>query len=241
MSEIENIHAGHRERMMEKVKDTPDGLLDYELLEILLFNMLPRINTNPLAHKLIKTFGSVEKVLTASVDELMAIKGVGEKTARQINFIGVLFNRLNKIGNKEIKLTTFETIKHELDRVFARETEEKFYLFLLNGNYKKIAIIGFSDEKETWVNVEVPDIAKAFATYKPKNVIIAHNHPSGKVEPSAKDDNSTMRINLLCMAHGITLSDHVIYAGGDTYSYERNGRLDEIKKKSNLNELLNKL
>ena len=77
MSEIENIHAGHRERMMKKVKDTPDGLLDYELLEILLFNMLPRINTNPLAHKLIKTFGSVEKVITASVDELMAIKGVG--------------------------------------------------------------------------------------------------------------------------------------------------------------------
>ena len=56
MSLIGDIHAGHRERMVEGFLKNTGGLNDHQVLEILLFFAIPRIDTNPLAHKLIKMF-----------------------------------------------------------------------------------------------------------------------------------------------------------------------------------------
>ena len=58
-------HDGHRHRIIEKL-DT-GVLCEHELLEILLFNALPRRNTNDLAHRLLTAFGSIRGVFSASV------------------------------------------------------------------------------------------------------------------------------------------------------------------------------
>jgi DNA repair protein RadC len=241
MSEKENIHSGHRKRMFEKFIENKDGILDHEMLEILLFAMVPRIDTNPIAHRLINTFGSIKDVFSVSVEELSQVQGVGKKTAQQIYFLGEIFNRIEKSKKHGIKLSCFEKVKQEIEDLFNDETKEKFYLFLLDKNYKKLATIDFSDKEETSVNLEVSVLAKYFALYKPKHAIIAHNHPSGLAEPSANDDLSTKKINLLCMAHGVNFADHVIYGKGNVYSYKQSGKLDEIKKKADLNVLLNNL
>ncbi len=53
------IHDGHRERMRERFLQTGfEGMEDHEALELLLYYFFPRINTNPIAHRLIDTFGS---------------------------------------------------------------------------------------------------------------------------------------------------------------------------------------
>ena len=70
------MHEGHRKRMYEKLKNG-DGLYDHEILEILLFNAIPRKNTNPVAHELIKTFGSLSGVFAAEPERLMTVDGVG--------------------------------------------------------------------------------------------------------------------------------------------------------------------
>lgn len=74
-----NPHLGHRARMTEKVLNNPTVLADHELLEVLLYGTLPRIDTNPLAHKLLEVFGSLENLFSADMKELMVVKGVGEK------------------------------------------------------------------------------------------------------------------------------------------------------------------
>lgn len=241
MSERENIHAGHRERMMKRLKENKEALLEHELLEMLLFATLPRINTNPIAHRLLKVFGSLNGVFNASVEELFAINGVGEKTAMHLCAIGQAFKRASSdnLENKELK--NFEMVKKEVVRLFEREKHERFCLFLLSQTYKKVAVIDFYDKDTNAVSVGLSDVAKAFAIYKPKNVIIAHNHPSGLKEPSEKDDFATMKINLICMAHSVNLTDHVIYTQKGVYSYMQSGKLDEIKKKADLNKLLNSL
>ncbi len=241
MSETENVHAGHRERMMKRLVENSDNLLDHELLEIILFATLPRVNTNPIAHKLLKVFGSLSGVFTATVEELLAINGVGKRTAEHLRTVGLIFRKAGFDNGVLASLKNFEMVKEEAIRLFKEEKEERMCLFLLNSVYKRVAIIDFFDEREYSVSVEVPNIAKVFAIYKPKHVIIAHNHPSGLPEPSEKDDNATMKINLLCSAHGVNLADHVIYAKGEVYSYNKSGKLEEIKKKSDLNKLLNNL
>lgn len=80
-----NVHAGHRGRMRERFLC---GGLDYfephEVLELLLFEFIPVVNTNPLGHALIERFGSVKNVLTAAYDELVKVSGIGPKAAEGI-------------------------------------------------------------------------------------------------------------------------------------------------------------
>ncbi len=81
----ENIHAGHRARMKERFrKEGLDGFSPHEVLELLLYEYIPRIDTNPLAHRLMERFGSLLGVLQASVDELCGVPGIGKKTAEAI-------------------------------------------------------------------------------------------------------------------------------------------------------------
>lgn len=80
-----NRHAGHRERMRERFEAGGfDNYRPHEVIEQLLFEVLPRVNTNPIAHDLIDRFGSVMGVLRAPIDELCKVDGVGIKTAEYI-------------------------------------------------------------------------------------------------------------------------------------------------------------
>jgi len=56
----------------------PDALADYELLELLLFTVLPRKDTKPLAKKLINQFGSFAEVVATDKNKLLAIDGLGD-------------------------------------------------------------------------------------------------------------------------------------------------------------------
>ena len=89
----ENLHAGHRERVIKKFITSNNGVLDHELLEILLFSFLPRIDTNPIAHRLIQTFGSLKGVFLATTEQLLSVKGIGKKTAANIKLIGMIYEK----------------------------------------------------------------------------------------------------------------------------------------------------
>ena len=95
MNKSQNIHQGHRDRMKEKLMGHADVLADHELLEVLLFGLIPRVDTNPIAHRLINRFGSLSKVLDSSVNALMTVEGVGKNTAVHISIIGEVLKRIN--------------------------------------------------------------------------------------------------------------------------------------------------
>ena len=61
-----------------------DGYHTHEVLEQLLFEAIPRVNTNETAHLLLNEFGSLENVLRASVDDLKKVQGIGEVAAEYI-------------------------------------------------------------------------------------------------------------------------------------------------------------
>ena len=81
------MHEGHRRRLMEKLR-RGDNLFEHELLEILLFNAYPRANVNPVAHALLQRFASINEVISADVDELMLVEGVGENAALYLKCVG---------------------------------------------------------------------------------------------------------------------------------------------------------
>ena len=88
------VHDGHRRRMRERFRrEGLDGFADHEVLELVLFDCIPNGNVNPLAHELLDTFGSLHGVLEARMDQLLAVKGVGERTAAHLATLLPLFRR----------------------------------------------------------------------------------------------------------------------------------------------------
>ncbi len=83
------IHAGHRTRMRSRFFETGlDGFQPHEILEMLLFCVIPKRDVNPLAHALLDEFGSVDAVLSASPEALSRVPGIGVQT-------GEFFSALN--------------------------------------------------------------------------------------------------------------------------------------------------
>lgn len=88
------VHDGHRERMKSRfVEAGLDGFNDHNALEMLLFYAVPRKDTNELAHRLLKQFGSLASVFEAKHEELMRVDGIGENAATLIKLIPEISRR----------------------------------------------------------------------------------------------------------------------------------------------------
>ncbi len=243
MSTKENLHEGHRERAVEKFLKSPDIFAEHELLELLLFSFLPRRDTNPIAHRLLRTFGTIDKIFSADEKELESVSGIGKKTAAQLMLLGKIFEAVSarkKTDEPPKYWTSFGLYKQEVIDLFKGVLEEEFILVLLDKKLRKITSLTFEDRRRDSVQAEIPEIANAIALYKPYYTIVCHNHPSGLAQPSPEDDFATVKIHLLCEMHGVSLADHVIVAGEDTYSYRLNNRLSHIQDVADLNSLLTK-
>lgn len=80
-----NVHEKHRSRLRDRYeREGAWSLEEHEMLELFLFGIIPRNNTNPIAHELLSRFGSLFGVFTAPKGELVKVHGVGEKTADYI-------------------------------------------------------------------------------------------------------------------------------------------------------------
>ena len=233
-----NLHAGHRERVLNKLLSNPSAFSEHELLEALLFYFLPRKNTNELAHRLLRAFGSADKVFNASSEQLLSVDGVGERVAGALVLFGQFLKRYNKEKKDNPYILNLSCVKEFVENYFDLNYET-FTLLLLDKNRKLITDIKFCDCSKEKVSADVGDFVTALAIHKPNYVIIAHNHPSNIAKPSADDDATTKKINLLCTAHGVELDDHVIVCKDEVYSYRSDGRLDRIKSTSNLVKILN--
>ena len=227
--------------MVEKFFNNPNSFSEHELLEMLLFPLIPRKNTNDIAHRLLKTFGSIKSVLNASPKELASINGVGIKTASSLALYGKIFESiLTKTKKSPISMGfSYESNLKEIIENFVGLKVELFVLYLLDRNYKVLNKISYQSNKADEVDGNVSEIVKAIAINNPTYAIMCHNHPFGRATPSANDDASTIKMNLLCSLHGVTLLDHVI-VGRDfsSYSYHTTGKMIDIKNSYGINSLV---
>ena len=94
----ENEHREHRKRLKAQFFETKgEEMSDYTLLEYLLYYAVPQGDTNPTAHRLIETFGSLDKVLEARVEDLAQVKGMGEHSALYLSSFLPVLKRYRRI------------------------------------------------------------------------------------------------------------------------------------------------
>lgn len=223
------MHQGHRKRMYEKLKSGAQ-LFDHELLEILLFNAIPRKNTNPIAHSLIQTFGSIGGVLEADFDKLMSVDGVGEGVATYIKCMSECIKRISPANAGFAVLKSHKDIADFVTMRFRAKSAEVLEFYFLDKTGKVTSIYPFTCGDAHRVDIASQKISAIFATARPHSVIIAHNHPRGNAAPSENDNLFTKEMQVICSINSVNLQDHCIFgADGEIYSYFRSGEIDKIK------------
>lgn len=226
------IHEGHRERLREAAENDPDlqTFSEYQTLELVLSYLIPRKDTNPIAHALISEFGSLYNVFHASKQALFAISGMTNTAA---SFISSFYSILRKSEisrcRKGMRLAMVKDVVKFMSPNFIGREEERIYCVMLdiNDNIKRITFVGtgFVDS----VSLNYNRIMALATQFSAKKIIIAHNHPSGNLEPSEQDKSITRTLFVLLANANIILSDHIIFNNdGNYFSFFENGTLDDL-------------
>lgn len=234
------VHEGHRQRIYEKLC-SESFLHEHELLEILLFNAIPRKNTNPIAHALLDAFGSLRGVFGATVEQLKSVGGVGDSVAHYLKIVAAVAESAYSDASGEVFLKNYGDFKSFTASRLRKKTDEVLEIYCCEKNGKVKYIFSKTDSDKHGVALDREEAASLIATQKPFGILLAHNHLTGSSEPSGQDDAFTAEIQLLCNLNKVTLYDHCIYASdNDVYSYFCTGKIDKIKRDCNLANILKK-
>jgi DNA repair protein RadC len=203
---------GHRERLRLRFMTAgTEALLDYELLELVLFRALPRQDTKPLAKQLIDKFGSFAEVLGAKPERLKEIRGVGDAVVIELKLIEAASLRLlrSSVINRPVLQSWTQLIDY-CHASMAYSAREAFRVLFLD---KKNLLIADEVQQEGTVDhtpVYPREVIKRALELSACAIVLVHNHPSGDPTPSRADIEMTNRIVEAADKLGIKVHDHVI-------------------------------
>jgi len=188
---------------------------------------VPRLDTNPVAHNLMKRFGSLSAVLEADPKDLASVEGVGENAAAFLSMIPQITRRYfhDRVRHSRKHLNNSESAAEYLIPLMAGRAEEVFYVICLDSQLRVLypALISKGTVKDALVHPR--HVAEAAVRHKASSVILAHNHPAGSVKPSAHDHKLTRSLVQALGGINVQVLDHVIVAGELIYSFSREGTL----------------
>ncbi len=218
---------GHRERLRQRfLEGGAEALPDYELLELILFRSLRNGDVKPLAYLLIATFGDFNRVLSAPIERLAEVEGVGPRTALDLKLIEAATHRMSQ--GKVLKRPVISSWDALLDycrvSMSHRDTEMFRILFL---DRKNVLITDEIQGRGTVDHVPVypREVIKRALDINASALILVHNHPSGDPTPSHADIDMTETIQRACEVVGITLHDHLIIGESSEVSFKSEGYL----------------
>lgn len=220
-----NVHAKHRERMRTRFHSGGlDSFADHEVLELLLYYGIPRRDTNEIAHRLIKRFGSLDAVFAAPMEELVKEPYVSENTATLIRLVLPLYRRLRMVEAKRGKIitSTVQAGEYFLE-CFAGEREEIMYLACIDLKGHILSCRKLAEGDVSSVNVNIRKIVQHAISDNASAIVLAHNHPSGIALPSNDDTATTLAIMDALKLVGVELLDHIIVADDDYVSMRESG------------------
>lgn len=225
-----NIHEGHRKRLRSKFIKNKELLSQHEILELLLGYSIARKDTNPLAHELINKFGSLLNVLSADPELLKGVDGISDTTSCLFSLIDHISTLKLNQKRKTVKLNNISTVKDFVIPYYKNVDTEIFYAFFLDGNKKVLGNVRYDSDKRDGVTINFEDLSKNIVAYKPKSIIVSHNHFAKYPYPSSEDDKTTAKLFAFLAFHKVALLDHLIISNKEVYSYFYDNRLQKIKE-----------
>lgn len=218
---------GHRDRLRARFADAGGAALaDYELLELALFNSIPKRDVKPLAKDLIARFGDLGRVCAASVDQLTEIKGVGEKTALDLKLLQAVAIRIAKeqISGRPV-ISSWSALLDYCRTALQHASTEEFRVLFLDKKNRLIADEFQATGTVDHAPVYPREIVKRALALDASALILVHNHPSGDPTPSSADIEMTKRLKDAARPFDIVIHDHLVVGRDKTASFKGLGLL----------------
>lgn len=217
-AEIPHYH-GHRDRLRRRFLDAgPDALTDYELLELLLYQAIPRRDVKPLAKELLAAHGSLWAVTQATPEQLRSGFGFSDTVIaalRVVGAIGLRMARQSVVGQPI--LSSWQKLLDYCAGAMAHQPVEQFRLLFLD---RKNTLIADEVQQRGTVDhtpVYPREVVRRALELGASALILVHNHPSGDPTPSRADIEMTKQIAAAAGTLGLVIHDHVIIGKGGKY------------------------
>lgn len=222
---------GHRRRLREKfLKGGLKGLLDYEIVEILLTLGTPRKDCKEQAKEALKKFKTLRGVLEASEDRLQEIRGIGPHNVfgfKLVQEVSRRFLREKMIGRPVCSSSreVFDYLYHSL-RGLKREKFKVIFLDTKNQILEEKTIFeGTVDSSAVYPREIIQEALK----YDASSLIFVHNHPSGDPAPSESDREITRELVFAANIMQIKVLDHIIIGNNCYFSFADEGLIEDYE------------
>lgn len=206
-----------------------ESLSDQELLAIFLRTGFKQCPVMTLAANTLAHFGSLRALLTASLDQFCAVKGLGTTQYVQLQACVEMTKRyLSQELQQQPLFNNIEFAKLYVQSELATQQREMFMvLFLDNQHYLIRQDILFQGTINS-TQVHPREIIKSALQYNAAAIILAHNHPSGITTPSQQDIHITHNIQQACQLVDIRVLDHLIVGKNQVLSFCEEGLIKQI-------------
>ena len=218
---------GHRKRAKEKfVLNEGKGVADYEMLELILFYSIPRVDVKPVAKELLRKFGSLAGVLYAPKEELIKIDRISDNTITLFRVITETNMRIckEKLCNKDLPvLANIDTLLDFCRSSLAYKNVEELLVLFLDAKFHLLETEVLSKGVSTAVRITPEEIINKAKAHRAPNIILVHNHPSGYTQPSRHDIEITSDVFRACRYMNINLQEHIIISPYEYFSFRSEG------------------
>jgi DNA repair protein RadC len=216
--------ARPREKLMAR---GASALSDTELLALLLRTGMPGKGVLALAQELVGTFGGLAGLLHTDAEDLKRIKGLGG-TAKRAELVAVLElarrAMLQQLQEREV-FSSPGAVKHYLQLHLAAKAHEVFAVLFLDAQNRLLMMEELFRGTLTQTSVYPREVVLRALKHNAAAVVLAHNHPSGTVQPSRADEALTQTLKAALALVDVRVLDHVIVAPGDALSMTEKGLL----------------
>ncbi len=211
-----NPHVGHREKLKGRfIKNGLDSFEEHNVLELLLFYAIPQKDTNPIAHELIRRFGSLAGVFDADIGDLCKVNGISRHSATLLKMMPALARRYySEVTSdpRQIYDSIGKIAEFFISNYIGITVETVFAMFLDN----RYGLLGFEKLHEgsvNSVNMSVRTLVESAMHYNAAMVVIAHNHPQGIPVASNDDITTTRSIQAALEIMDIRMLEHLVVSG----------------------------
>jgi DNA repair protein RadC len=223
---------GHRQRLRDKfIEGGLNRFSDEEVVEFLLTLGTPRRDVKTEARQVLKRFGNLSGVLSAPVEKLTQIKGIGVKNALYLSLIHQVAGRYLK--NRATGKTFLSSSKAVFDYLFHSMRDLKREVFKVLFLNRKNELL--SDEDVFWGTltgsvIYAREIVTLALEHKAAALVFVHNHPSGDATPSNEDRKLTRDLVWASQLLTIQVLDHVIIGNNTYFSFADEGHIAKYRK-----------
>jgi DNA repair protein RadC len=205
-----------------------EGFLDYEIVELLLTLAIPRSDVKEPAKALVARFGNLRGILDAPLEELQAVKGIGEVAPVALHVI------------REAASLYLQQTAEQRDSFADPEALALFWRMKIGALSNEVFQVGYLDSSYCLLRDGIETLQEGTidrATVYPRHameaavrrgaaaLVFAHNHPNGDTRPSEQDKLLTRALVLAATTLQIKVLDHLIVSPDKVFSFRQEGLL----------------